>query len=160
MAQWTKPPFQYGWIQVQLSDIHNVLKFLLSNLFFTYAQANGKQENGLAMGSAFASALCVLTLTVYEWQGNRTNELIQYKDILKKEDAFFHCFRYVDDLRIITVCSQENTKTRGTQIIDNIKKHIWNSISPLKLDQVNATIGTLLHYDKKQIYFFQMVPHP
>ena len=29
----------------------------------------------------------------------------------------------------------------------NIRKHVWHTVSPVKIDNVNATVGTLLFFD-------------
>jgi len=148
-ASWTDPGTtrRGKWVKVQLCDVKNSLTCLLNFLFFKLAETPGKQTNGLSMGSAFASAVCILVLTMYEYTALQSKAFTDYLNILANKGYRYYGMRYVDDLRQLLVAPSWSSYHMNTQILDDIRRHIWHTVSPLKADNVNPTVGLLLFYD-------------
>ena len=127
-ATWGSDKFNTDWMHIDLDDIEKVLVFLLNNLFFTDSDVKAKQVNGLAMGSAFASALCILVLTMYEYTGQHTPAFRSYVENLSMEGTLLQCFRYVDDLRVIILCDAYRDHNYTTKVVDSIRAHIWHNV--------------------------------
>jgi hypothetical protein len=123
---------------------------LLCNLFFCFSGKKGKQIVGLAMGSAFASALCILVLTMYEYVGTQSASFQKFTADLKREGTLLYAFRYVDDLRILVLRNAAFDASYASRVIDTMRQHIWHKVSPVKADNVNATVGMLLFFDFQQ----------
>ena len=131
-----------------LSDITPCLIFLLQHSRFTFAGIKGRQKNGLAMGSSHASVLCTLVLTIYEFVALRSPSWHSLIQSLRVQGIFIDGFRYVDDLRLLILHPPTISIDAISQLSLHIREMIWHKVSPLKTDNVNATVGLFLWLDK------------
>ena len=136
------------WIEVRLRDIAPCLAFLLDASCFTFAGTKGKQANGLAMGSAHASSLCTMVLTMYEYAALTSQAWKHCTRSLRDKGIFLDAFRYVDDLRLFILAPDCTDKAELAHISQEIRKFIWHDVSPLKVDTVNNTVGLFVWVDR------------
>ena len=148
-ATWTKPEGK-AWIKVSLDQVAACINFLLSNSWFTLAGKKGRQLNGLAMGISHASSFCTMVFTIYEFIARTSPSHIDFMKNLSKQRIFIDAFRYVDDLRIFAIFPRHVSRESIMHTCARFIKTVWHNVSPLKADNVNATIGLYLWFDQNR----------